>query len=184
MKLSIRKSIATVGVAALVATGVLVSVPAANAAEPTCTTSKTGLETCTGTLANGAGYQFKMPFNFKGTMFFWEHGIRWTYPGVSPVPTGVEQIAPSSVNGNFDISKEMLLAGYGLATYDGTVKGLRGWNSAYRIDMIKELIDIASAKYPKIEKKVLYGASQAGSTITPFVEKYPTYADSVGIMAV
>ena len=183
MKLSIRKSIATVGVAALVATGVLVSVPAANAAEPTCTTSKTGLETCTGTLANGAGYQFKMPFNFKGTMFFWEHGIRWTYPGVSPVPTGVEQIAPSSVNGNFDISKEMLLAGYGLATYDGTVKGLRGWNSAYRIDMIKELIDIASAKYPKIEKKVLYGASQAGSTITPFVEKYPTYADSVGIMA-
>ena len=183
MKLSIRKSIAAVSAAALVAAGVLVSVPAANAAAPTCTTDKANLETCTGTLANGAGYVFKMPANFKGTMFFWEHGIRWTYPGVSAVPTGVEQTAPSSVNGNFDISKEMLLAGYGLAAYDGTVKGLRGWNSAYRIDMIKEVIDIASAKYPKIKKKVLYGASQAGSTITPFVEKYPTYADSVGIMA-
>jgi len=188
MKLSIRKSIATVGAAALVATGVLVSVPAANAAVPTCTTGPVaiaaGFETCTGTLANGAGYMFKVPANFKGTMFFWEHGIRWTYPGVSPVPTGVEQIAPSSVNGKFDISKEMLLAGYGIATYDGTVKGLRGWNSSYRIDMIKEVIDIAMAKYgTQIKKKVLYGASQAGSTITPFVEKYPTYADSVGIMA-
>jgi len=184
MKLSIRKSIAAVSAAALVATGVLVSVPAANAAAPTCTTDKANLETCTGTLANGAGYVFKMPANFKGTMFFWEHGIRWTYPGVSAVPTGVEQTAPSSVNGKFDISKEMLLAGYGLVAYDGTVKGLRGWNNTYRIDMLKEVIDTAMAKYgTKIQKKVLYGASQAGSIITPFIEKYPTYADSVGIMA-
>jgi hypothetical protein len=176
-----RKSIALVGAAALaVALGV---VPANSAAAaPVCTT-KAGIETCTGTLANGAGYQFRMPTNFKGTMFFWEHGIRWTYPGVSAVPTGVEQIAPSSVNGKFDISKEMLLAGYGLATYDGTVKGLRGWNNTYRVEMIKEVIDIATAKYPKIQKKVLYGSSQAGSTITPFIEKYPTYADSVGIMS-
>jgi hypothetical protein len=87
MKLSIRKSIAAVSAAALVATGVLVSVPAANAAAPTCTTDKANLETCTGTLANGAGYVFKMPANFKGTMFFWEHGFRPTYPGVSAVPT-------------------------------------------------------------------------------------------------
>ena len=184
MKLSIRKSIATVGAAAIVAAGVLVSIPAANAAAPTCTTDKAGLETCTGKLENGAGYVFKVPSNFKGTMFFWEHGIRWTYPGVSPVPTGVEQIAPSSVNGNFDISKQMFLAGYGLAAYDGTVKGQRGWNNTARIEMLKEVIDTAMAKYgTKIQKKVVYGASQAGSIITPFVEKYPTYADSVGIMA-
>jgi hypothetical protein len=183
MKLSIRKSIATAGAAVLVSAGVLVAVPAANAAAPTCATDKTGIETCTGKLANGAGYVFKVPANFKGTMFFWEHGIRWTYPGVSPVPTGVEQIAPSSVNGKFDISKQMLLAGYGLAAYDGTVKGQRGWNNTDRIEMLKEVIDTAMAKYPKIQKKVVYGASQAGSIITPFVEKYPTYADSVGIMA-
>jgi hypothetical protein len=184
MKLSIRKSIATVGAAALVAAGVLVSIPAANAAAPTCTTDKAGLETCTGKLENGAGYVFKVPSNFKGTMFFWEHGIRWTYPGVSPVPTGVEQIAPTSVNGNFDISKQMFLAGYGLAAYDGTVKGQRGWNNTARIEMLKEVIDTAMAKYgTKIQKKVVYGSSQAGSIITPFVEKYPTYADSVGIMA-
>jgi hypothetical protein len=184
MKLSMRKSIATVGAAALVAAGVLVSIPAANAAAPTCTTDKAGLETCTGKLENGAGYVFKVPSNFKGTMFFWEHGIRWTYPGVSPVPTGVEQIAPTSVNGNFDISKQMFLAGYGLAAYDGTVKGQRGWNNTARIEMLKEVIDTAMAKYgTKIQKKVVYGSSQAGSIITPFVEKYPTYADSVGIMA-
>jgi hypothetical protein len=184
MKLSIRKSIATVGAAALVAAGVLVSVPAANAAAPTCTTDKAGLETCTGKLENGAGYVFKVPANFKGTMFFWEHGFRPTYPGVSAVPTGVEEITPFSQATGKDISKQMMLAGYGVAAYDGTVKGARGWNNTFRVEMLKEVIDTAMTKYgAKIQKKVVYGSSQAGSIITPFVEKYPTYADSVGILA-
>jgi len=184
MKLSIRKSIETVGAAALVAAGVLVSVPAANAAAPTCATDKTGIETCTGNLENGAGYVFKVPANFKGTMFFWEHGFRPTYPGVSAVPTGVEEITPYSNSTGKDISKQMMLAGYGVAAYDGTVKGARGWNNTFRVEMLKEVIDTAMAKYgTKIQKKVVYGSSQAGSIITPFVEKYPTYADSVGILA-
>ena len=184
MKLSIRKSIATVGAAAIVAAGVLVSIPAANAAAPTCTTDKAGLETCTGKLENGAGYVFKVPSNFKGTMFFWEHGFRPTYPGVSAVPTGVEEITPFSQATGKDISKEMMLAGYGVAAYDGTVKGARGWNNTFRVEMLKEVIDTAMAKYgTKIQKKVVYGSSQAGAILTPFIEKYPTYADSVGILA-
>jgi hypothetical protein len=184
MKLSIRKSIATAGAAVLVAAGVLVAVPAANAAAPTCATDKTGIETCTGKLANGAGYVFKVPANFKGTMFFWEHGFRPTYPGVTAVPTGVEEITPYSNSTGKDISKQMMLAGYGVAAYDGTVQGARGWNNTFRVEMLKEVIDTAMAKYgTKIQKKVVYGSSQAGSIITPFVEKYPTYADSVGILA-
>ena len=183
MKLSIRKSIATMGAAVLVASLAVVTVPAAHAAAPTCTTTA-GIETCTGALANGAGYVFKMPANFHGTMFFWEHGFRPTYPGVSAVPTGVEEITPASVNSGSDITKQMLNAGYGLAAYDGTVKGMRGWNNTYRIEMLKEVIDTAMTKYgEKIRHKVIYGSSQAGAIITPFVEKYPTYADSVGIMA-
>lgn len=183
-----RKSIAAVSAAALVATGVLVSVPAANAAAPTCTTGPVaiaaGFETCTGTLANGAGYVFRVPANFKGTMFFWEHGFRPTYPGVSAVPTGVEEVTPFSQTTGKDISKEMMLAGYGVAAYDGTVKGARGWNNTFRVEMLKEVIDTAMEKYgTQIKKKVVYGSSQAGSIITPFVEKYPTYADSVGILA-
>ncbi|ASY26740.1 hypothetical protein [Candidatus Planktophila versatilis] len=186
MKLSMRKSIAAVSAAALVAAGVLVSVPAANAAAPTCTTDKANLETCTGKLANGAGYVFKMPANFKGTMFFWEHGFRSTYPvpGVATVPTGVEEITPASQSTGKDITKEMMLAGYGAAAYDGTVQGLRGWNNTYRVEMLKEVIDTAMAKYgTKIQKKVVYGSSQAGTILTPFIEKYPTYADAVGILA-
>ena len=183
MKLSIRKSIATMGAAVLVASIAVVTVPSAHAAAPTCTTAK-DVETCTGTLANGAGYVFKMPANFHGTMFFWEHGFRPTYPGVSAVPTGVEETSPASATTGTDITKQMLTAGYGLAAYDGTVKGLRGWNNTYRIEMLKEVIDTAMAKYgTKIQHKVVYGSSQAGAIITPFVEKYPTYADSVGIMA-
>jgi len=183
MKLSIRKSIATIGAAVLVASIAVVTVPSAQAAAPTCTTVK-DIETCTGTLANGAGYVFKMPTNFHGTMFFWEHGFRPTYPGVSAVPTGVEETSPASATTGTDITKQMLLAGYGLAAYDGTVKGMRGWNNTYRIEMLKEVIDTAMTKYgTKIQRKVVYGSSQAGAIITPFVEKYPTYADSVGIMA-
>jgi hypothetical protein len=182
MKISrMRKSIAVLGSAALVASLSFTALPTANAA-PTCTTAA-GVETCTGTLANGAGYVFKMPSNFKGTMFFWEHGFRPTYPGVSAVPKGVEEITPGNQITNKDITKEMMLAGYGVAAYDGTVKGLRGWNNTFRVEMLKEVIDTALVKYPKIKKKVVYGSSQAGSIITPFVEKYPTYADSVGIMA-
>jgi hypothetical protein len=182
MKISrMRKSIATLGAAALVVTLGITTAPTA-AATPTCTTAA-GVETCKGSLANGAGYEFRMPANFKGVMFFWEHGFRSTYPGVTAVPKGVEEITPTSDLTGQNVTKEMLLAGYGLAAYDGTVKGLRGWNNTFRVEMLKEVIDIAMAKYPKIQKKVVYGSSQAGSIITPFVEKYPTYADSVGIMA-
>lgn len=183
MKLSTRKLIASLGAAALLSTVAVVTIPAANAAAPTCATVA-DVETCSGTLANGAAYVFKIPGNFKGTMFFWEHGFRPTYPGVSAVPTGIEEITPgNSVTGK-DITKEMLKAGYGVAAYDGTVKGMRGWNNTYRVEMLKEVIDTAVAKYgKKIQKKVVYGSSQAGSIITPFVEKYPTYADSVGILA-
>jgi hypothetical protein len=174
---SLRKSVATLSATALVATLAVVSVPAASAA-PTCTTAAK-IETCTGKLANGAGYLFMVPANFKGTMFFWEHGFRSTYPGVVAVPKGVEEFTPSPA-----VTKAMMYAGYGVAAYDGTVQGLRGWNGTYRVEMLKEVIDIATAHYgDKIKNKVVYGSSQAGSILTPFVEKYPTYADSVGIMA-
>ena len=185
MKLSTRKLIASLGAAALVSTLAVVTVPAAHAAAPTCTTAA-GVETCLGTLANGAAYTFKVPAGFRGTMFFWEHGFRPTYPvpGVVSVPTGIEEITPANSTTLKDITKEMLNAGYGVAAYDGTVKGIRGWNNTFRVEMLKEVIDTAMAKYgTKIQKKVVYGSSQAGSIITPFVEKYPTYADSVGILA-
>ena len=183
MKLSTRKLIASLGAVVLVSSLAVSAVPAANAAAPVCTTTA-GVETCNGTLANGAAYRFVVPDNFRGTMFFWEHGIRATYPGISAVPNGLEEISPANSVTGKDVTKEMLKAGYALAAYDGTVKGMRGWNNTFRVEMLKEVIDAAMAKYgTKIQKKVVYGSSQAGSIITPFVEKYPTYADSVGILA-
>jgi hypothetical protein len=131
-------------------------------------------------LSNGAGYLIKVPARYNGTFFYWNHGIRFTYPlpGVITVPKGVEELTPSNVP-----EASMLRAGYGLATYDGvSTGGQRGWNTADRVEMLKELIDTVRAKYT-VRKGVVYGSSQAGSIITPFVEKYPTYADSVGIMA-
>jgi len=176
-----RKLIAAIGAAALLSTAAVAIAPSAYAAAPTCTTAaSTGIESCTGTLSNGAGYLIKVSARYNGTFFYWNHGIRFTYPlpGVITVPKGVEELTPSNVP-----EAAMLRAGYGLATYDGvSTGGQRGWNTADRVEMLKELIDIVRAKYT-VKKGVVYGSSQAGSIITPFVEKYPTYADSVGIMA-
>ena len=178
--ISMRKLIAALGAAALLSTTAIAIAPSANAAAPTCTTDSKGLETCTGTLSNGAGYLIKVPAKYNGTFFYWNHGIRFTYPlpGVITVPKGVEELTPSNVP-----EKSMLLSGYGLATYDGvSTGGQRGWNTVDRVEMLKELIDVVKAKYT-VKKGIAYGSSQAGSILTPFIEKYPTYADAVGLMA-
>ena len=175
-----RKLIAAIGAAALLSTAAVAIAPSAYAAAPTCSTASNGIETCTGTLSNGAGYLIKVPAKFGGTFFYWNHGIKFTYPvpGYIKVPTGIEELTPNDLP-----TTSMLRAGYGLATYDGvSTGGLRGWNTVDRVEMLKELIDIVRAKYT-VKKGVIYGSSQAGSVMTPFIEKYPTYADAVGIMA-
>jgi hypothetical protein len=181
-----KKSIASLGAAVLVASLSVVIAPTASAAAPVCTTTGK-VETCNGTLANGAAYRFMMPTNFRGTMFFWEHGFKSTYPipqlGIT-VPKGIEEMTPANQTTGKDVTAEMLRSGHAIAAYDGVVAGQRGWNNVARVEMLKEVFDEAIAKYgSKIKKKVLYGSSQAGSIVTPFVEKYPNYADALGIMA-
>jgi len=56
-----RKLIAAVGAAALLSTAAIAIAPSAHAAAPTCTKASDGIETCTGTLSNGAGYLIKVP---------------------------------------------------------------------------------------------------------------------------
>jgi hypothetical protein len=183
---TVKKSIASLGAAVLVASLSVVIAPTASAAAPVCTTTGK-VETCNGTLSNGAAYRFMMPAKFSGTMFFWEHGFRPTYPiaalGVT-VPKGLEEMTPYSNSTKQDLTVEMLRTGHAIAAYDGVVAGQRGWNNVARVEMLKEVFDEAIAKYgSKIKKKVLYGSSQAGSIITPFTEKYPQYADAVGLLA-
>ena len=182
--ISMRKLIAAIGAAALLSTAAVAIAPSAYAAAPTCTKASDGVETCKGTLSNGADYLIKVPANYKGTFFYWNHGIKFTYPvpGYITVPTGIEELTPTSSTTKLNVDSEMLRAGYGLATYDGVTKGVRGWNSVDRVEMLKELIDTVKAKYT-VKKGVVYGSSQAGSIMTPFIEKYPDYADAVGIMA-
>ena len=180
-----KKLIATLGASALIATGLVVAVAApANAADPTCiTAAKTGVITCEGKLSNGAAYKTMVPDNYNGTFYFWQHGIRpsYPYPGYT-VPKGVEQMAPTSVNHKIDTTKSMLTLGYGLAAYDCSSDGLHGWNTADCVEMLNELVTITKARI-SIQKTVVYGASMAGAILTPFIEKYPNAADAVGILA-
>jgi pimeloyl-ACP methyl ester carboxylesterase len=180
----VRKIFAALVTSVLVATTSVAIAPTANAAM-LCTTAD-GVETCAGTLKNGAQFAIKMPSNFQGTMFFWNHGIRssYTLPGTPfTAPKGLEEITPYSTSAKADVTNYMLNMGYGVASYDGISNGLRGWNTAARVELLKELIETTKAKYPKITRNVVYGSSMAGAILTPFAEKYPKMVDSVGILS-
>jgi hypothetical protein len=124
-----------------------------------------------------------VPSGYNGTFYFWQHGIRpsYPYPGYT-VPKGVEQMAPTSVNHKIDTTKSMLGLGYGLAAYDCSSGGLHGWNTADCVEMLNELVTITKKRIT-ITKTVVYGASMAGVVLTPFIEKYPNQADAVGVLA-
>ena len=182
---NLKKLIATFGAAALISTGLVVAVAApAQASTPVCVEdAKTAVITCDGTLANGAKYRTMVPSNYGGTFFFWQHGVRpsYPYPGYV-VPTGVEQMSPTSVNHKVSTVKPMLQLGYGIAAYDCSSNGLRGWNTADCVEMLNELVTITK-KRVSITKTVVYGASMAGAILTPYIEKYPNGADAVGVLA-
>ena len=177
-----KKLIATVGATALISSGLVVAVAApAQAADPVCVTdSNAGTITCNGTLSTGAAYRTIVPNSFDGTFFFWQHGIRpsYPYPGYVP-PRSVQQMAPA---GAVDTSKDMLRRGYGLAAFDCSTGGLHGWNTADCVEMLNELITITKARI-SIKKTVVYGSSMAGAVLTPFMDKYPDAADAVGLLA-
>jgi hypothetical protein len=183
--MNLKKLIATLGASAMISAGLVVAVAApAQAADPVCVTdAKTGTITCEGKLSNGAAYKTMVPSNYDGTFYFWQHGIRpsYPYPGYTP-PKGVEQMAPTSVNHKVDTTKSMLTLGYGLAAYDCSTGGLHGWNTADCVEMLNELVTITKSRI-SIKKTIVYGASMAGVVLTPFIEKYPNQADAVGILA-
>ncbi len=124
-----------------------------------------------------------VPSNYDGTFFFWQHGVRpsYPYPGYTP-PKGVEQMSPTSVNHKISTVKPMLQLGYGIAAYDCSSSGLRGWNTTDCVEMLNELVTITKKRI-SIKKTVVYGASMAGAILTPYIEKYPNGADAVGIAA-
>ncbi len=182
---NLKKLIATLGATALISTGLVVAVAApAQASTPVCVEdAKTGVITCDGALSNGAKYRTMVPSNYGGTFFFWQHGVRpsYAYPGYV-APTGVEQMSPTSVNHKVSTVKPMLQLGYGIAAYDCSSNGLHGWNTADCVEMLNELVTITKKRI-SITKTVVYGGSMAGAILTPYIEKYPTGADAVGVLA-
>jgi len=189
--LNVRKSLAIVSAAALLVGATALAIPTAGAAAaaPTCKTDvKTNVETCTGALSNGAVYEIRVPHaNFHGSMYFWAHGFRptYAYPGYTP-PNGktVEELTPFSANTGKNITSQMLASGRAVAAFDRKTNGGYNWNAAESIPLMKELVDIAKAKYTSsLTKVIIYGSSGAGPLITGFNETYPGVADASGMMA-
>lgn len=179
---NISRKLASAVIALGLVTAGLVAAPA-HAAAPTCSTVS-GIETCAGKLTNGASYVMKVPANFNGTFFFWNHGFRpsFPYPGYT-VPTGVEEITPYNSSRAADVTKPMLRLGFAVAAYDRVSAGLHGWNTDDSVEMLKELIDTAKAKYTLTKNVVVYGSSGGAPVVNKFMEKYPGVAQSAGLMA-
>jgi len=193
----IKVSIAAVAVASLISSLALVGT--ASAATETCSKgSVTGVtasskakftvenvEICDGKLANGAAYRTLKPATFGGTMFFYVHGFRpsFPYPGYTP-PKGIEEVSPTSANTGSDITGQMLKAGFGVATWDRvSANGMHGWNVDDSVVMLKELVQNTKAKYTDIKKTVAYGSSGGGPIIQKFAESNPTLVNSMGTFA-
>ncbi len=182
MKLRMKSSLLVI--AALLVSS-LAAIPAKASTAPVCGPVVDGIETCGGVLSNGAKYAIKFPAsNFKGTFYFWNHGFRpsFPYPGYTP-PTGVEEITPGNSVTKKDVTKEMLFAGYGVASYDRSSAGLHGWNTDDSVKMLKELIEITLVKYPNTAYKVVYGSSGAAPVVHKFAETYPNLVDATGVLA-
>ena len=72
----VKKGLVGLVSTALVAAFAVATPSAAQAADLTCTKASTKVETCTGTDANGAKFEIRMPANFNGTLYVYSHGIR------------------------------------------------------------------------------------------------------------
>jgi pimeloyl-ACP methyl ester carboxylesterase len=178
----VKKGLVALVSSALVATFAVAAPTAARAADLTCTTASTKVETCTGVDDNGAKFEIRMPSNFNGTLYVYSHGIRYNVnlpaiPVVAPAGALVNkapEVAPSAI-----VATALLKQGYALAGSGATTQG---WNLEEGVDGALQVTQIAKEKYSKVNKVVAWGSSLGGLTAQAFAEQYSGAVDAVAPM--
>ncbi len=177
----IKKGLVGLVSTALVAAFAVATPSAARAADLTCTKSSTKVETCTGTDANGAKFEIRMPANFNGTLYVYAHGIRTNVnlPAIPVVaPTGsLIDYSPEVVPGNSaTIANSLLKQGFALA---GSGVQTQGWSLEEGTDAFLQVLQAAKDKYSKVNKVVAWGNSLGALTAQAFAEQYSGAVDAV-----
>ena len=175
----IKKGLVGLVSTALVAAFAVATPSAARAADLTCTKASTKVETCTGTDADGAKFEIRMPSNFNGTLYVYAHGIRTNVnlPAIPVVaPTGSlinyePEVAPSAT-----VATALLKQGYALA---GSGVRAQGWSLEEGTDAFLQVLTIAKDKYSKVNKVVAWGNSLGALTAQAFAEQYSGAVDAV-----
>ena len=175
----IKKGLVGLVSTALVAAFAVATPSAAQAADLTCTKSSTKVETCTGTDADGAKFEIRMPANFNGTLYVYAHGIRTNVnlpaiPVVAPAGSLIDyspEVAPSAL-----VATSLLKQGYALA---GSGVSSQGWSLEEGTDAFLQVLTAAKDKYSKVSKVVAWGNSLGGLTAQAFAEQYSGAVDAV-----
>ena len=177
-----KKGLVALVSSALVATFAVAAPTAARAADLTCTTASTKVETCTGVDDNGSKFEIRMPSNFNGTLYVYSHGIRYNVnlpaiPVVAPAGSVVNkepEVAPSAI-----VATALLKQGYALAGSGATTQG---WNLEEGVDAALQVMQIAKDKYSKVSKVVAWGNSLGGLTSQALAEQYSGAIDAAAPM--
>ncbi len=178
----IKKGLVGLISTALVAAFAVTTPSAAQAADLTCTKASTKVETCTGTDADGAKFEIRMPSNFNGTLYVYAHGIRTNVvlppiPVVAPTGSPIDyspEVAPSAA-----VATSLLKQGYALA---GSGVRAQGWSLEEGTDAFLQVLTAAKDKYSKVSKVVAWGNSLGGLTAQAFAEQYSGAVDAVAPM--
>ena len=184
--INLKKSLAALSTAALVAALAVVIPTTAKAAGPTCSEaaaatkySVRNAQLCSGVDQFGAKYEIAMPKKFNGTLIVWAHGIRKNsnlppIPVVAPKGYLVDysaEIAPSPA-----IAASLLKQGFALA---GSGVQTQGWNLADQVLATTIVIDQAITTFPAIDRVASWGASLGGLSSQILAESNPGLVDAV-----
>ena len=189
--INLKKSLAALSTAALVAALAVVIPTTAKAAGPTCSEaaaatkySARNAQLCTGVDQYGAKYEIAMPKKFNGTLLVWSHGIRKNtnlppIPVVAPKGYVVDysaEIAPSPA-----IAASLLKQGFALA---GSGVQTQGWNLADQVLATTIVIDQAIATFPAIDRIAAWGASLGGLSSQILAETNPGLVEAVAPLCI
>jgi pimeloyl-ACP methyl ester carboxylesterase len=189
--INLKKSLAALSTAALVAALAVVIPTTAQAAGPTCSEaaaatkySARNAQLCTGVDQYGAKYEIAMPKKFNGTLLVWSHGIRKNtnlppIPVVAPKGYVVDysaEIAPSPA-----IAASLLKQGFALA---GSGVQTQGWNLADQVLATTIVIDQAIATFPAIDRIAAWGASLGGLSSQILAETNPGLVEAVAPLCI
>jgi len=189
--INLKKSLAALSTAALVAALAVVIPTTAKAAGPTCSEaaaatkySVRNAQLCSGVDQFGAKYEIAMPKKFNGTLLVWSHGIRKNtnlppIPVVAPKGYVVDysaEIAPSPA-----IAASLLKQGFALA---GSGVQTQGWNLADQVLATTIVIDQAIATFPAIDRIAAWGASLGGLSSQILAETNPGLVEAVAPLCI